>query len=236
MPTRVSDRLTVIDAQTFLNALGYCWVQLFNQPAEKESLLVLMAQSALETGRWKYIHNYNLGNAKSVDGDGRDFSFYACNEIFPLPVAAAYEAGSTSEHPAKITEKRSDGKAVVWFYPEHPGCRFRSYQVVREDGTIDEWTSLIHGMTDYLGLLHDRFRSAWERVLDGDAAGFVDQLHAHGYFTADLAGYKNSVVSLFNEFRKLPLDYDSLPVMSEASKQSVMNLVTITIDEYIRST
>src|ERR1019366_2650614 len=108
MNIKVSDRLTPVTPVTFLEGLAQSWVNLFTTPATKDQLLILMAQSALETGRWKYTHCYNFGNAKSSGGDGRDYCYFACWEVFSNAVAAAYVANSTPAARAAITEHRQD--------------------------------------------------------------------------------------------------------------------------------
>lgn len=236
MAKKVADRLTPITVQKFLSVLGHAWVNTLGTTPKKESLLVLAAQSALETGRWKYNHNYNFGNVKGVpDGDGRDYSYYACNEIFDIGVAAAYQAKSTPDHPAKIAAQREDGKAEIWFYPEHPACCFRAYSVEDDQGVVDDEASVLAGMADYLGLLFNRFQSAWPAVVNGDPAEFVRRLKASGYFTADLEPYLRSVKSLFNEFSKVDFDFDTLPIMSDAARAKALALIQITYQESFNS-
>lgn len=229
MAERINNRLTPVTPQQFLGALYHAWLELLGSPPpKKESLLVLMAQSALETGRWKFVHDYNLGNAKSVEGDGHDYCYYACNEILDAGAAAAYEAKSTPDASAKVTEKRSDGLSVIWFYPNHPACRFRAFCVKRDDGSLDEEASLLAGMTDYLGLLYKKYSIAWKSVLQGDPVAFCAALKAAHYFTADLNEYMRGVVSLFNEFRTIPFDMDAQPVLNASQKTTILNLVQST--------
>lgn len=138
-------------------------------PNHRMSLLVLLAQWALETGRGLHMHNYNLGNIKSNATSG-DWCFFACNEII--------------------------GGKVVWFEPDHPSCCFRSYPTLEA------------GAEDYLTILRNRFSKAWPAVLAGDPYKFVSALKNQGYFTANVDTYRQSVVSLFNEFWKTDLRYD----------------------------
>jgi hypothetical protein len=42
-------------------------------PATRQALVLILAHSALETGYWHAMWNWNLGNAKHVPGDGYDF-------------------------------------------------------------------------------------------------------------------------------------------------------------------
>ncbi len=70
---------------------------------KRESLIVLLAQWALETGRGHSMHCFNIGNIKGRPGgtDGHDWVFFRCNEVLK-------------------------GK-IVWFDPPDPGCCFRAY-------------------------------------------------------------------------------------------------------------
>lgn len=45
----------------------------------KESLAILLSQSALETGNWKSIWNYNFGNIKRIKD--KTFTMFRCSEI-----------------------------------------------------------------------------------------------------------------------------------------------------------
>ena len=47
----------------------------------RSSALVILAQSAFETGRWRSCWNWNLGNVKRWRGDGFDFYQIRCSEI-----------------------------------------------------------------------------------------------------------------------------------------------------------
>lgn len=61
--------------------------------------------------------------------------------------------------------------------------RFRAYQNANE------------GATDYVGLLGRKYPKALEAAEQGDAARFVEELHAGGYFTGDKAAYTRSVTN-----------------------------------------
>lgn len=86
-------------------ALGFAWVSLFGCHSSPESICVLLAQWALETGRGNSMWNYNLGNVKSHQKEG-DWCFFRCNEVI-------------------------SGK-VVWFEPDHPGCCFVAYPTLQQ--------------------------------------------------------------------------------------------------------
>lgn len=222
MAEKLRDQILTIKSVDVFNGLWIAWLNLFDSPPKKESIFVLMAQSALETGRWKSIHCYNFGNIKSSDKDGRDYCFYACNELMPIKMAQNYAAKSPST--AKITAVRNDGNAWIWFYPDHPASRFRAFKTLNE------------GATDYLGFLRRKYSTAWQNVLIGDPAAFVHQLKIHNYFTADESSYLKGVISLFQEFSHLSLDTESLPIISDKTKQRLDSLIALTLQEMIDET
>lgn len=105
------DILTHVDPLDLAKALVSAWRKLLGSTPRRESILTLLAQSALETGWWKSCHCWNLGNAKA--GDDRDHCFFRCNEVI--------------------------GGKIVWFDPPHPQCRFRAFRSL-EEGAIDYLT------------------------------------------------------------------------------------------------
>lgn len=80
-------------------ALREGWKLVFGDYPSLDALAVLWAQSALETGRWQYIWNYNFGNIKRHDD--HDWCMFRCSEIL-------------------------NGKNV-WFDPPHAQTHFNSY-------------------------------------------------------------------------------------------------------------
>jgi hypothetical protein len=111
---KLVDKVTPVSPAEVLGALGRAWTKTFGQDAERKSLLVLLSQWALETGRGKSMHCYNLGNVKSTGQTG-DWCFFRCNEIL-------------------------NGK-VEWFDPEHPQTRFRAFGTL-DEGALDYLTAL----------------------------------------------------------------------------------------------
>jgi Putative peptidoglycan binding domain len=106
---RLEDALTPVTPGEVYAALQLAWRRQFDTSAHRTSLLVLLAQWALETGRGHSMHCFNLGNVKSNAQSG-DWCFFRCNEIIV-------------------------GK-VVWFDPDDPGCRFRAFTSL-DDGALD---------------------------------------------------------------------------------------------------
>jgi hypothetical protein len=82
-------------------ALRAGWLKLFDVIPVDQCVAVLMAQSALETGRWKSCYCYNLGNIKGGGKWTGDTCQFRLNEVIK-------------------------GK-VVWFDPPHPQTTMRAY-------------------------------------------------------------------------------------------------------------
>lgn len=76
----------------------------------RSGVLVLLSQYALETGLGRACHNYNLGNAKHITGDGHKWTMFRCSEII-------------NGH-------------EVFFDPPHPQTWFRAFDTL-EEGAAD---------------------------------------------------------------------------------------------------
>lgn len=85
-------------------ALREAWFVCFDVYPSIDSLSLIWAQTALETGRWKKIYNYNWGNIKRRES--KPYTSYGCNEIL-------------------------NGK-VEWFQPYHPQTFFAAYSSAAE--------------------------------------------------------------------------------------------------------
>lgn len=209
-------KLTQVKNEDVMYAMANAWVQLFNEQPKKESLLVLLAQGALETGQFKKMWNFNIGNIKSKSTDGRSYTYYACNELLKVSVANKLVASATADGgDAKITNISGD-TATVWFYPKNKYCRFRAFE------------DLNTGAVDYMAFLHMKFNSAWSAVLSGNPTKFCHLLRMNGYYTQDEAKYTRGVVALYNQFSKLNYDPSNLPVVSDQEKERILNLIGLT--------
>lgn len=102
--------ITKITPAAFASALSAAWRTFFGGPGPRPAIVLLMAQSAHETAEWKYVHNFNIGNIKALDGDGYDWTMFRCRE-------------------------KQNG-VDVYFDPPHPATRFRAFRTLTE-GAID---------------------------------------------------------------------------------------------------
>lgn len=111
---------TPCTTQAMMDALAFAWNKLWNASPTKEALCVLLAQWALETGWGKKCWCWNIGNYKHVPGDGRDYTYFKCDEVM------------------------RDGR-TVWYDPsrlaDKPYCCFKAYSTI-EGGAIDYLASL----------------------------------------------------------------------------------------------
>ena len=206
--------------QDVIRAFAYAWLQLFNEIPKKESICILLAQSALETGRWKSMHCWNFGNIKSVANDGRDYCYFACNEELDPNYAKKVVANSNGL--AKITGYTVKGKAIVWLYRPHPGCKFRAFDTI-EEGAIDHLS--------FIRYRYGKKAGVWDAVLKGDVVSYCQALSKNGYFTADVGGYTKSVSSIFREYMKNDLDLSSMPPASDAQMKRISDLVQISMQD-----
>lgn len=185
---------TPVTALEMYRALKTAWLgceDLVMIPPKRESLLVLMAQWAIETGRGEKMMNFNIGNFKSVPGDGRDFTYFTTSE--QVSIGAAHAALATGL--ATISwEKADQGLALVVFHPKSPVTRFRAYD------------TLEHGATDYVQSLHHRFSQAWIAVESGDPRVFAHLLKVQGYYTASEKDYADALAARYLEYGYLSDD------------------------------
>lgn len=123
MPEQLPHVMTKVDPAALAVELTAAWHALRAETPLRGSILLIMAHSALETGHWKACHCWNIGNVKSVPGDGRDWTFFRCYEV---------EHGKT-----------------VWYDPPHPATRFRAFRTLRE-GALDHLAFLM-GRKRYAG-------------------------------------------------------------------------------------
>lgn len=170
-------------------------------PPSDPALALALAKTALETGRWQHMYCWNLGNIKAGDNYVGMYTAYPCNEVINGKVVWFSPSGQLDRKGGVVT-------GLAWAVPPgHPQTRFRAY------------ANAYDGAQQYVDFVaNGRYRDAWQRLLDGDAAGYVHALRARGYFTADEATYLRGVDRLFREFLPKIEEHDRL-VRSELDTQ-----------------
>jgi hypothetical protein len=73
--------LTPLSADQAAKALSDGYKKVVGRKPSKSILDLLISQTALETGNWKSLHNYNFGNAKATSSD-QFVQYYGCSEVF----------------------------------------------------------------------------------------------------------------------------------------------------------
>lgn len=163
------------------DAYAGAYLGVFGREIRLGPLAILLAHSALETGRWKAgLWNWNLGNIKAsqayCDKPGNYHQYYRLNELLKQP----------------------DGSyKYVWFDPPHPQTRMRAYLSATE-GAGEKVRFLMTASNPAKG---NRYQKAADAIEADDPIGFSKELKAAGYYTANEGPYTAGVVSLYKEFR-----------------------------------
>jgi hypothetical protein len=132
----VPNRLTPLDASEAGRVLFAAYAALTGkQPTDTVGAL-LLAQSALETGNWQKIHNYNFGNIKA-----------------------------RAEYPQVVQFRCSEVLNGVeqFFDPPDPHCNFRAYSNAT-DGAVD-YMKVLHSQPHWWQGLHTGDPSAYVDAL-----------------------------------------------------------------------
>ena len=185
----VDEKLTQLTVRGLDAALAVAYPE-----ASRPARDILLAHIWGETGG-KYCHCYNVGNAKSVDGDGRSWTMFACGE----EVTEAVAEREVSEHPGLVEIRRTYTNlkgvrmASAWVLPPHPWTRFRAFG------------SLAEGVSDHLMVLQlPRYVGAWEALARGDVDDYAVELKRGGYYTASEMAYARLLrATLGNVHREL---------------------------------
>ncbi len=164
------DQLTPFTDKDLATAITVAYREVFNDELSRRPLCCLVAQCALETGRGKFTHRWNIGNVKAAETYRGSVTFFSCNEVI-------------------------DGK-LKWFDPYHPQCRFRAFGSL--DAGSEQHLRFLGTATRGPGK-PNRYAAAWDAAMVGDPTGFCDELSRAGYFTADLSTYRGAVVRLFRQ-------------------------------------
>lgn len=149
----------------------------------REALALALAKTALETGRWKSIWNFNFGNVKAGEKYVGSYCCFELNEVLNGKVVWFSPRGRLDRKGGKVVAEPFDDP------PGHPQTRMRAFPNAF-DGA-EAYVKFVAG---------GRYAAAWQLLLAGDAAGYSRALKAAGYYTAPVEDYVRGVVSLQREF------------------------------------
>lgn len=154
-----------------------------------ESLCVLVAHWALESGVGQRMFCWNIGGAKATVGGGKDWTFLTTHEVEngvsvkysapPLDV----QAGVTAESLARMPITDPMRRRIV------TTC-FRAYETFQQ------------GIDDHVGLIRKRFSPAWAHVEVPNPTLYALTLGSLRYYTAPRDQYANAVANHYARFVK----------------------------------
>jgi hypothetical protein len=122
----VENKLTPLTREQAARALTAAYQQLTGALPTTGATALLLAQSALETGNWQKIHNFNFGNAKA----GVDY-----------PLIVQFRCSEVDEHGAEH-----------FFDPPDSHCNFRAYTDAA-GGALD-YLKVLHNRPSWWQALH----------------------------------------------------------------------------------
>lgn len=203
MAEQVPVKRTVITLRDYARAAVLCWPG--EAVPEKVSVAVLWAQYLIETGGTA-CWNYNVGNVKSVPGDG--YRFHCLGGVWegvtPEQATRLIGAGEAHADPSPDHAKAvGPSRVSVIFQPPHQATRFRAFE------------SLDEAMGDHLHFLQRRFAKAWPAVLTGDYRLFAMKLKEQGYYTASSEAYANGMRRPYQDFLMSTGYEDTLLAMAQ---------------------
>lgn len=148
------------------------WQNVFNEIPKKESVGVIWAQNAIETGSTSSMWNNNIGNVKYSPSknpeDDNDVKYMMLSNVWEI----------------------INGKKVI-FQPPHEATWFRAFDTL-EDGVGFHLNFL----------KNKRYKNSWAAVEAGDPVQFAHLLKVAKYYTAPEEDYAKAMKSQFQKFMK----------------------------------
>lgn len=148
------------------------WQNVFNEIPKKESVGVIWAQNAIETGSTSSMWNNNIGNVKYSPSKNPEDD----NEVKYMMLSNVWEI--------------INGKKVI-FQPPHEATWFRAFD------TLDQGVGFHLNF-----LKNKRYKNCWVAVEAGDPAQFAHLLKVAKYYTAPEEDYVKAMNSQFKRFMK----------------------------------
>lgn len=199
MSTLVETRHTPFTIEAFARAGLVAWPE-----ASKEGLGVLYAQAAGETGAFKYLWNWNLGNVKWSKGCGLNFvSLRGVWEGFKVGDEDGDGDIDADDRAMLIARMVASGLWIVDASADHakavgPG----KVSLIATPANITTWfrayPDAATGMRAFVDMKRSpksRYASAWAFAEAGDCDGFARELGRKGYYTADPDAYSRAMLA-----------------------------------------
>lgn len=207
MATLVPDKLTPLDEADAIRAFADGWSVALRQDPSPRQLAIVVAHVILENAAgFRALHWWCFGNVKASPKWPGKYCMYRCNEVI-------------------------DG-VVRWFDPPHPQTWFRAYDSAAEGA--EAHVRFLAEDSDHDG--KNYYAPAWERLLAGDADGFVRALSRLGYFTGPVDAYAKAVVSIAARIEPAcaRILSDMHPAITDEDRAHVVAMVSLWTDAQAR--
>lgn len=187
LATYVHDRVTPYSFEEAAEAMSGALRNELGAPPARECLALALAKCALETGRWRAIHQHNWGNIKAGESYVGQYCCFELNEVLAGKVVWFSPRGRVNKRGGEVIAEQYDAP------PGHPQTRMRA-NINRFDGAIRYVDFMVRGAAG-------RFAQAFGFMRAGNVAGMVHEMKLKGYFTADEGQYLAGVASICREFQ-----------------------------------
>ncbi len=185
--TYVPPRLTPVTPLEAVSAFRQSCMDLWGTN-RAETACTLLAQSALESGHWRSMFNFNPSNIKC----GRERpGLYTCLPLInEVEVRNGHRMTIWYTPRGELAHKGGPVIGTQYEVPEgHPQTRFRAY------------ATLVDGVKDKLVFLQlPRYEQAEQAALGGSPGAYSRACGAAGYYTADVEAYTRTLVSLYAKY------------------------------------
>lgn len=182
-------KATPVPPEQVFAALGAAWQLVTGSPADRKTIHILHAQSAIETAHWKKTMNHNLGGIKRHGNC--DWTYYTTAEDYATEAEARRRLASSKP-----------GAEISWVGPVNGGLFRILYAGKQSTNCFASWDDLDSGAIGYVQLLTSRYPKAVEAAKQGDPVGYVRELKAGKYFTADVKTYSATLTSIVRSYSK----------------------------------
>jgi hypothetical protein len=195
IPRELPATRTPLTIPALWNALLVGWETTGQNPT-RVGVELKLAHITLETGL-RSCWNWNLGNVKSVAGDGKCWQYFACGE--EVDAAQLKEAQRCGGNLVSIVKEYASGSGAARYSislkPPHPWTKFAAFETLA-DGVL--------GQLAYL----KRRPAVLAALQSGDAQAYNDALVAAHYYTAGKERYLKTLQDCLEHVRKECRDMD----------------------------
>lgn len=145
----INDTLCKLTTQEATEAFRSAYTSFLGQPPTKESLTIIVAQSALETGWWKEgLHCWNFGNTRCNPDKLKDdefFTMFKCSEIIK-----GKEVWYTPPQPESVFQA---------FKSKEDGAKHHIKFLATKDRYKSSWSRLVNG--DYQNYIDELYKAGY---------------------------------------------------------------------------